>query len=115
MFRRERIVERVRSLGYRAAEYTGADRASDAEQKDLLLRLGIAAFLSMNVMTFSLVIYASYFQTIAASFARYMPVPPDGARHARRLLLRRARFCGSRGPARAAACCAWNRCSPWES
>ena len=36
--------------------------ASDAERKDLLLRTGIAAFLSMNVMMFSLVVYASYFE-----------------------------------------------------
>jgi heavy metal translocating P-type ATPase len=69
----ERILERVRSLGYGAAEYTGSDRASDREQKDLLLRLGIAAFLWVNVMTLSVVIYASYFQAIAASFARYLP------------------------------------------
>ena len=43
------------------------------EQKDLLLRLGIAAFLWMNVMTLSVVIYASYFEAITASFARYLP------------------------------------------
>jgi Cu2+-exporting ATPase len=69
----ERIVERVTSLGYRAQEYTGQADGSDAERKDLLLRVGIAAFLSLNVMTFSLVVYTSYFEHIAASFARYMP------------------------------------------
>jgi Cu2+-exporting ATPase len=69
----ERITERVASLGYRASEYTGPDTSSDAERKDLLLRAGIAAFLSMNVMTFSLVVYASYFEQITASFARYIP------------------------------------------
>jgi len=68
-----RIVERVESLGYRASEYTGQNADSDAERKDLLLRVGVAAFLSMNVMTFSLVIYTSYFQKIAASFAAYIP------------------------------------------
>ena len=70
---RERIVERVASLGYRASEYTGSTAPADAERKDLLLRIGIAAFLSMNVMTFSLVIYASYFEPITASFGRYIP------------------------------------------
>ena len=69
----ERIVERVPSLGYRAAEYTGRSERSDAERKDLLLRAGIAAFLWMNVMTFSLVVYASYFEPITASFGRYIP------------------------------------------
>jgi cation transport ATPase len=70
---RERIVERVASLGYRAAEYTGSSVPADAERKDLLLRVGIAAFLSMNVMTFSLVVYASYFEPITAGFGRYIP------------------------------------------
>ena len=43
-------MERVASLGYRAAEYRGPRERSDAERKDLLLRLGVAAFLWMNVM-----------------------------------------------------------------
>jgi P-type Cu2+ transporter len=67
----ERIVERVQSLGYRAAE-PGEER-SDAERKDLLLRLGVSAFLWLNVMTFSLVVYASYFERVTASFGRYVP------------------------------------------
>ncbi len=70
---RERIVERVASLGYRAAEYTGNSEPADAERRDLLLRVGIAAFLSMNVMMFSLVVYASYFEPITNSFGRYIP------------------------------------------
>ena len=65
----ERIVERVDSLGYRAAEYSGPSAAGDAERKDLLLRTGIAAFLSMNAMMFSLVVYASYFERITGSAA----------------------------------------------
>ena len=69
----ERIVERVASLGYRAQEYTGSSAPADAERKDLLLRTGIAAFLSMNVMMFSLVVYAGYFEPITASYGRYIP------------------------------------------
>jgi heavy metal translocating P-type ATPase len=69
----DRIVASVQSLGYRASEYPGKDGAADAERQDLLLRTGIAAFLSMNVMTFSLVVYTSYFQKIGASFTRYIP------------------------------------------
>jgi heavy metal translocating P-type ATPase len=70
----ERILERVRSVGYRASEYTGATTGSSHQHRDLLLRLGVAAFLWMNVMMLSVVIYASYFQAIAASFARYLPL-----------------------------------------
>jgi heavy metal translocating P-type ATPase len=68
----DRIVERVQSLGYRASEYSGPSTAADAERKSLLLRTGIAAFLSMNAMMFSLVVYASYFEAISG-FGRYIP------------------------------------------
>lgn len=68
----ERIIERVDRLGYHASEYTGQSGAADAERKDLLLRVGIAAFLWMNVMMFSLVVYASYFEQITG-FGRYVP------------------------------------------
>jgi heavy metal translocating P-type ATPase len=68
-----RIAARVESLGYRASEYTGQSAASDRERRDLLLRVGVAAFLSMNVMMFSLVVYAGYFERITASFGRYIP------------------------------------------
>jgi cation transport ATPase len=68
----DRIVQRVESLGYRASEYAGPSAAGDAERKNLLLRTGIAAFLSMNAMMFSLVVYASYFEAISG-FGRYIP------------------------------------------
>jgi len=68
----ERIISRVASLGYRASEYTGPGGPGDAERKDLLLRTGIAAFLWMNAMMFSLVVYASYFEKITGN-GRYIP------------------------------------------
>jgi len=68
----DRIVEHVQSLGYRASEYSGPSTEADAERKSLLLRTGIAAFLSMNAMMFSLVVYASYFEAING-FGRYIP------------------------------------------
>ena len=68
----ERIVERVDSLGYRASEYSSPGGVADSERQDLLLRTGIAAFLSMNAMMFSLVVYASYFERITG-FGRYIP------------------------------------------
>ena len=70
---KQRIAERLAPLGYRATEYTGHAEAADTERKALLLRTGIAAFLWLNVMTFSLVVYASYFERITGSFARYIP------------------------------------------
>jgi heavy metal translocating P-type ATPase len=70
----ERIAERVASLGYRAADYTGSAATANPERKDLLIRLGVSAFLWLNVMTLSVILYTSYFQTVGASFARYIPV-----------------------------------------
>jgi heavy metal translocating P-type ATPase len=69
----ERIFDRIAALGYRASEGDASTAAADRDRRDLLLRTGIAAFLSMNVMTFSLVVYASYFEHITLSFAHYIP------------------------------------------
>jgi heavy metal translocating P-type ATPase len=64
----------VESFGYRAELYTGGKKSADKDQRDLLLRLGIAAGLWMNVMLFSLVVYASYFEGISAWAQRMIPV-----------------------------------------
>jgi len=69
-----KIEQTVASLGYRAAPYTGETEPARQEQRDLLLRLGVAAALWMNVMLFSLVIYASYFERISDWAGRAVPV-----------------------------------------
>lgn len=69
----QRIVDRVGALGYRASDYSAGSGPPDAERKDLLLRLGIAAFLWMNAMMFSLVIYARYFESVTAAYSRAIP------------------------------------------
>ncbi|WP_372342217.1 heavy metal translocating P-type ATPase [Geothrix sp. PMB-07] len=67
------VPDRVRSLGYRAVEF-GAERETDRrEWQDMVLRLGIAGGLWMNVMLFSLVIYASYWESIAGWAHRAVP------------------------------------------
>jgi heavy metal translocating P-type ATPase len=67
------VPERVQSLGYRAAEF-GTEREGDRrEWQDMLLRLGIAGAMWMNVMLFSLVIYASYWEGIAGWAQRAVP------------------------------------------
>ncbi len=71
----ERIPAHVASLGYRAEEYGASHQgAASSERYDLLLRLGVAGFLWMNVMLFSLVIYASYFEGISEWARRYIPL-----------------------------------------
>jgi len=60
------VAEAIRALGY--TPHPGAGAASEEalrrERNDLLLRLGTAAFLSMQVMLFSAGMYAGYFQGI---------------------------------------------------
>ncbi|MBK6795394.1 MAG: heavy metal translocating P-type ATPase [Acidobacteria bacterium] len=69
----DRIPARIKQLGYTAREYTGESDGSDAERRDLLLRLGISAFLWLNIMYLSTTLYIGYFEEIAESVRRYIP------------------------------------------
>ena len=69
----QRIVDRIAKLGYKAKEYDGEGGTADVEQRDLLIRTGLAAFLWANVMSFSLVLYAGYFEQISDSVRRGLP------------------------------------------
>ena len=67
------VPDRVASLGYRATEF-GTEREGDRRAwQDLLLRLGIAGGMWMNVMLFSLVVYASYWEAISPWAQRAVP------------------------------------------
>ncbi len=69
----QRIQDRIESLGYRVQPEAEAAGAADAEQRDLLIRTGLAAFLWANVMSFSLVLYTGYFEQISGSVRRGLP------------------------------------------
>jgi len=69
----DRILDRISSLGYKAEPYTSDNEAADAERRDLIIRTGLAAFLWANVMSFSLVLYAGYFEQISVSVRRSLP------------------------------------------
>ncbi|MCE1227879.1 MAG: cation-translocating P-type ATPase [Firmicutes bacterium] len=69
----ENIPQRVAALGYKAEEYSGEREGSSKAWQDLLLRLGLAGAMWMNVMLFSLVIYASYWEHIAEWARRGVP------------------------------------------
>ncbi|MDX2033793.1 MAG: heavy metal translocating P-type ATPase [Blastocatellia bacterium] len=68
-----RIPARVRQLGYQASEYNGGSEANEEEKRDLLLRLGVAGFLWINIMTLSTALYVGYFEQIAESVRRFFP------------------------------------------
>jgi heavy metal translocating P-type ATPase len=69
----EHILQRINQLGYTAREYSGETEAAHREERDLLVRLGLAAFLWLNIMTFSTALYVGYFERIAESIHRGMP------------------------------------------
>lgn len=68
-----KIPERIRGLGYEAQDFREGLDIEDKEKRDLLLRLGIAAFLWMNVMYLSMTLYVSFFENIADSIRQYIP------------------------------------------
>lgn len=65
-----RIAGRIADLGYAAHRYdpSGMEEALRAEKRDLLLRLGTAAFLSAQIMTISAALYAGFFQGIGPRY-----------------------------------------------
>ncbi len=68
----EAVLGRVRSAGYDPKPYTESEarRAQAAGTRDLLVRLGTAAFLSSQLMIYSAALYAGYFQGIDAGTRR---------------------------------------------
>jgi heavy metal translocating P-type ATPase len=69
-----RLAASIDSLGYRAEECRGVEgRQQDTVRRDLLLRMGVAAFLWLNVMTFSLVVYVGYFESVNEAARRTIP------------------------------------------
>jgi P-type Cu2+ transporter len=69
----DRVTQRINNLGYKASPFTPGAERDAAENRDLLLRFGLAAFFWLNIMTFSLAIYVSYFEQITDSVRHYMP------------------------------------------
>jgi heavy metal translocating P-type ATPase len=69
----DHIAARIRKLGYEASEYAGDNNGARSESRDLLVRLGVSAFLWANIMGFSTILYVGYFEQIAASASRVLP------------------------------------------
>jgi heavy metal translocating P-type ATPase len=70
----EKISAAIDSLGYRTGDFSARETEyARLERRDLLMRAGVAAFLWLNVMTFSTIFYVSYFEFVTDSFRRQMP------------------------------------------
>ncbi|MGO9611785.1 MAG: heavy metal translocating P-type ATPase [Dissulfurispiraceae bacterium] len=62
----ETILKRIQSIGYTPKPYSEsyAFKTQRSETRDLLMRFGTAAFLSSQLMIYSIALYAGYFQGI---------------------------------------------------
>ena len=60
------LLKRIQAIGYRPRPYRESEqfKARRAESRDLLVRFGTAAFLSSQLMIYSIALYAGYFQGI---------------------------------------------------
>ena len=68
-----RIEQRISELGYKCWRYSGQSETDLAERRDLLLRLGVAGFVWLNIMYLSMVFYVGYFEQVAQSARRILP------------------------------------------
>ncbi len=68
------IIARMCSIGYLASPYTPAAQEEFLRKQnhDLLIRLGTAAFFSMQLMLFSFGLYAGFFQGIEPGMKRWL-------------------------------------------
>ncbi|MBF0194647.1 MAG: heavy metal translocating P-type ATPase [Magnetococcales bacterium] len=67
------IILTIRSIGYQAEPYdpSKGELMFQKQNRELLYRLGVAAFGAANVMFLSVALYAGYFQGIDAAFKNY--------------------------------------------
>jgi Cu2+-exporting ATPase len=70
----ETVLGRIRAAGYVPKPWSETEQAAAqrAEAKDLLVRLGTAAFLASQLMIYQAALYAGYFQGIDAGTRRLM-------------------------------------------
>ncbi len=67
------ITAAVDSLGYKVLSRDELQEASVRERNALLIKMGVALFLLMNVMFFSYVLYIGYFQEVAGEMRAGVP------------------------------------------
>lgn len=58
----EKVLKKITDLGYCPLPYNTEETASDKERKDYFYRFGTAAFFNMQLMIYSVALYAGYFQ-----------------------------------------------------
>ncbi|GLI36240.1 heavy metal translocating P-type ATPase [Desulforhabdus amnigena] len=71
----EDILNHISKLGYRAALFSEDDSHGSKEKKNLLIRLGVSAILTANVMMISFVLYFGFFQELGKDAVEYLSYP----------------------------------------
>jgi copper/silver-translocating P-type ATPase len=72
-FPTSRVPALLDRLGYQASHYSGETDHAESERKDLLTRLGVAAFLWVNVMALNLSVYLGAFDRMPGDIHRILP------------------------------------------
>ena len=67
------IKKQIDKLGYKASSRDEATAVHIAERNSLLIKMGVALFLWMNIMFFSYVLYVGYFQELAPEMSLFVP------------------------------------------
>jgi heavy metal translocating P-type ATPase len=70
----QEILEKISSLGYRPAPFQ-EQAEHDVEKRNLLLRLGISALLSANIMMIAYALYWGFFQELSKSSIWFLSLP----------------------------------------
>jgi heavy metal translocating P-type ATPase len=68
------IAAAIERLGYRVSPPEAESDLRARERRSLLIRLGVALFLMMNIMSFSYVLYVGYFQEVAREMESLVPL-----------------------------------------
>jgi Cu2+-exporting ATPase len=68
------IAAAIEKLGYRVSSPEAESDVRAEERRSLLIKMGVALFLMMNIMFFSYVLYIGYFQEVAREMQSLVPV-----------------------------------------
>ncbi len=72
--RPEEMIAGIERLGYRAALFSDETEGA-ADRKELLMRLGVSAILTANVMMISFGLYGGFFEDLGATAIQYLSIP----------------------------------------
>ena len=68
------VAAAIERLGYRVSSPEAESDVRAEERRSLLVRMGVALFLMMNIMFFSYVLYIGYFQDVAREMQSLVPL-----------------------------------------